>query len=79
MLTNHKYLSSFADDCLIESTGSLIIKKEMYVRYVKWARENERRIETMALIGRYLPIYVLYILSKTIQKQRQWLNVKFKE
>ena len=75
---NYDQLIYFVDDCLIESTGNKITKREMYDCYVSWAEKKGCGVETITVLGLHLPKHAYYILSKTSTTKRYWLNVKFK-
>ncbi len=78
MQRNSHPLAEFAQDCLYESLGNKITKEKMYEVYSLWATRKKKSRDTIEKLGRNLPRYANYIISKR-EKERYWLNAGIKQ
>ena len=64
-------------ECLSQTIGAVITKRDMYNYYTKWAEIKGYAVETIKMFGRYIKTYAPFMIEKQITHGsiRVWLNV----
>ena len=70
-------LREFRKECLSNTTGSIITKRDLYNHYVKWAEKKGYGADTINSFSLYIQTYAQFMIEKQLKsgRIRVWLNV----
>ncbi len=74
-------LREFRIECLINTIGSKVTKRELYNHYIKWVEKNGYGAETINVFSRYIQDHAPFMIEKQLNngRTRYWMNVELQK
>ncbi len=74
-------LKEFSMDCLQNTPGSKVTKRELYNHYIKWVEIKGYGAETINVFSRYIQDHATFMIEKQLDggKTRSWMNVEIRK